>query len=243
MRKKWSLIVAVAAAMIGLLSFSMVGATRTASAQTTTATTPKTVTITLAPDYTGTATIAAGSAANTTVVTVTAKAASKDGYNTTHAGHVHLGPSCTSMGMVQYKLNDITFDATGNGTSTTTIAVAPSGITDGNHYVNFHDLSMAAGVGRGLFCGAIASGATSVPLTSASGTAVLTDNGDNTTKVQVSVIGLDPDPKNNKHMEHIHNGTCVNNGGVAYALPELTADPDWQSDGDNQRSRVFQQHR
>ena len=201
-----------------------------AHAQTATATTApgsstNGLTIVLLPDITATATFAQGSAANTTVVTITATSLTTP--NSGHAAHIHTGTACAVNGPIAYPLNDVIFDANGKGTSTTTVNAALNTINDGNHYVNVHDTTMAAmppDGGRGIFCGVIPSGATSAPMTSPLGTAVLSDNGNGTTNVKVSVIGLDTDPKYLQHAEHIHSGTCTAEGPVVYPLPELTAD-------------------
>lgn len=56
--------------------------------------------------------------------------------NSTHAAHIHTG-SCESQGAVMYPLNNITADASGNATVTTTIQNVSS-IPATGWYVNIH---------------------------------------------------------------------------------------------------------
>ncbi len=68
----------------------------------------------------------------------------------THPGHIHAG-TCAAPGEVVQPLTEITTDATGTGTMTTTVAVAPASVMDGQHVVQYHQ----AGGGPGIACAAI----------------------------------------------------------------------------------------
>ena len=52
------------------------------------------------------------------------------------------------------------------------------------------------------------------------GTGVITDNGDGTIKVVMTMQGLEP----GDHIDHIHTGSCAAQGAVVYPLTNLTAD-------------------
>ena len=54
-----------------------------------------------------------------------------------HPGHIHSG-SCAAIGGVIQPLQEITTDATGTGTMTTTVAIAPMTLMDGQHIVVYH---------------------------------------------------------------------------------------------------------
>lgn len=57
--------------------------------------------------------------------------------NSTHPGHIHQG-TCAAPGSVVAPLQDITADATGAGTMTTTVPVAADSVTMGQHIVAYH---------------------------------------------------------------------------------------------------------
>jgi hypothetical protein len=57
--------------------------------------------------------------------------------NSTHPGHIHQG-TCAAPGAVVAPLQDITADATGAGTMTTTVPVAADSVTAGQHIVAYH---------------------------------------------------------------------------------------------------------
>ena len=211
MHKRWFVVVASVMALCTLFAV-FVSSNGTARALAT----PATSTITLAPDFTGTATFAEASGKTTVTISIAGLPA-----NSSHAAHIHVGTSCASNGAVVYPLTDVVADATGKGTSTTLVNVALSAFADANHYVNVHDLSSAGGVGRSIVCGEVASGATSAALVGASGKAVITDTGNGTTSVNLTVIGLQP---STSHATHIHVGTCEAQGAVVYPLTTLTAD-------------------
>jgi hypothetical protein len=62
--------------------------------------------------------------------------------NSTHPGHIHEG-TCSAPGSVVAPLGEITADATGSGTMTTTAPVATATVTAGNHIVQYHGEGMA----------------------------------------------------------------------------------------------------
>ena len=55
----------------------------------------------------------------------------------THPGHIHQG-SCASPGSVVVPLSEITADASGSGTMTTSAAVPTDSVTSGGHIVQYH---------------------------------------------------------------------------------------------------------
>jgi hypothetical protein len=57
--------------------------------------------------------------------------------NSTHPGHIHQG-TCAAPGAVVAPLQDITADATGAGTMTTTVPVSADSVTMGQHIVAYH---------------------------------------------------------------------------------------------------------
>lgn len=57
--------------------------------------------------------------------------------NSTHPGHIHQG-TCAAVGAVVAPLQDITADATGAGTMTTTVPLASDSVTAGGHLVAYH---------------------------------------------------------------------------------------------------------
>src|SRR5579864_4431953 len=58
--------------------------------------------------------------------------------NSSHPAHIHAG-DCTSDGAIVYSLNAIEADATGNGTSETTIPSVTKGIPQSGWYLNIHN--------------------------------------------------------------------------------------------------------
>lgn len=57
--------------------------------------------------------------------------------NATHAGHIHQG-TCAAPGSVVVPLSEVTADASGSGTMTTTAAIAADSATAGQHVVVYH---------------------------------------------------------------------------------------------------------
>ena len=64
----------------------------------------------------------------------------------------------------------------------------------------------------------------SVTGSKAVGTGVITDNGDGTIKVVMTMQGLEP----GDHIDHIHTGSCAAQGAVVYPLTNLTAECQWE---------------
>ena len=57
--------------------------------------------------------------------------------NSTHPGHIHSG-TCEEIGSVVQPLQEISTDASGAGTMTATVDVAPMTAMDGQHIVVYH---------------------------------------------------------------------------------------------------------
>jgi hypothetical protein len=57
--------------------------------------------------------------------------------NGTHPGHIHSG-TCAAIGSVVQPLQEIATDATGTGTMTTTVAIAPMTLSNGQHIIVYH---------------------------------------------------------------------------------------------------------
>lgn len=55
----------------------------------------------------------------------------------THPGHIHQG-TCAAPGSVVAPLSEITADASGSGTMTTTVDVSADAATAGNHLIQYH---------------------------------------------------------------------------------------------------------
>ena len=83
------------------------------------------------------------------MVTVTLAGAPAGG----HAGHVHTG-TCESPGAPVAPLQDVTADAAGAGSSTSTIDVGMTALMNGQHIVAFHE-GTGASTGAPIACGAI----------------------------------------------------------------------------------------
>ncbi len=156
--------------------------------------------------------------------------------NSTHPEHIHAG-DCKGNGAVVYKLNPLTANNLGAGTSETTIQGVKDGIPASGWSINVHngpelspDIQFAP-----IACANITNSTTStksnqsVHLTfgssiaaneSASGTAQLSiANGKLTVKLTLS--GLVP---NSTHIAHIHKGSCQAQGAVLYPLNPVVAD-------------------
>lgn len=69
-----------------------------------------------------------------------------------HLSHIHTG-SCANQGGVKFPLNNITADASGNGTATTTVKAPVSALAGGSYYVNVHQVG--SGVPPSTSCGDI----------------------------------------------------------------------------------------
>lgn len=66
-----------------------------------------------------------------------------------HMGHIHSG-TCDALGGVVQPLEAIETDATGTGTMTTDVELAPAEVMNGQHVVVYHGTG-----GRPITCGAI----------------------------------------------------------------------------------------
>jgi hypothetical protein len=112
----------------------------------------QTVTVTLNPmggsGVSGTAVLTA--VGNTTQISLSASGFAP---NTSHATHIHTG-TCANQGPVQFPLPDLTADASGNATATTTLNVPLASLMDGNHMVQTH-VTTGANFGPGIACGDI----------------------------------------------------------------------------------------
>ncbi|HEX6926054.1 MAG TPA: hypothetical protein VF167_11590 [Longimicrobiaceae bacterium] len=58
--------------------------------------------------------------------------------NSTHPGHIHQG-TCDSVGSVVAPLSEITADASGTGSMTTTVELGADSLFAGNYIVVYHD--------------------------------------------------------------------------------------------------------
>jgi len=155
--------------------------------------------------------------------------------NSSHAARIHTG-SCAQQGNVLYALPNITADASGKATLTHTIQNVAGGLPANGWYLNVHDgtgddayskLDIAcvdihnidkstAGkeTARLTFARGMA------PSQNASGSAQLhIESGKLVVTVHVS--GLEP---GSTHPEHIHTGSCANQGAIVHPLANLIAD-------------------
>ncbi len=73
--------------------------------------------------------------------------------NTGHAGHIHRG-TCSSLGEVVAPLQEITADANGTGTMTTTVSVPSDSILRGQHLIAYHQ-DPGTNHGPTIVCGEI----------------------------------------------------------------------------------------
>jgi hypothetical protein len=67
-----------------------------------------------------------------------------------HPGHIHSG-TCDNIGGVVQPLQPITTDASGSGTMTATVDMAPMTVMNGQHVISYH----AAGGGPTITCAPI----------------------------------------------------------------------------------------
>lgn len=70
-----------------------------------------------------------------------------------HAGHVHQG-TCDAIGPVVAPLQDVAADASGNGTSTSTLTLPMDSVMNGRHVISYHQAA-GANPGPPASCGAI----------------------------------------------------------------------------------------
>lgn len=166
--------------------------------------------------------------------------------NSTHPAHIHTG-SCTQDGPVLYPLANVVANASGIGTSTTTVSGVGGGIPAQGWYINVHNgpgLSPAVQY-EPIACGNVFSpwrgvdsqmsrvwlGAASDPDQHAWGGTQLWIDGD-ALVVRLWLGGLAP---NSRHAAHIHDGSCAYQGGIAYPLNTVVAD----GTGDAQSTTVI----
>lgn len=97
----------------------------------------------------GDATVAAGEASGQSRVVVNLRAARTA--SGVHQGHIHQG-TCDSLGGVVVPLPPITV-AGGVGTASSSVAVDPMSVMDGNHVVAYHEAG--GNPGRPVVCGEI----------------------------------------------------------------------------------------
>ena len=155
----------------------------------------------------------------------------------THPAHIHAGSCKGTVKTIVYPLTNVVADATGAGSSITSIRDVTGGIPASGWYLNVHN-------GPGLTpdiqytpitCADIVNPTPSlktkqtvnVPLAdalsanqAASGVAHLTlSNGQLT--VVLAMKGLVPE---STHAVHIHSGSCASQGKILYPLKPITAD-------------------
>ena len=127
--------------------------------------------------------------------------------------HIHEG-ACDSLGGVKYPLSSVV-----SGRSVTLVDATLASIQNGNMAINLH--KSVAEIGTYTACGniplseQIAVGLGELNDSGQTGVAVLTAMGTQT-QVTISASAL-PDSQ----PVHIHNGSCDNLGGVAYALTNV----------------------
>jgi len=156
--------------------------------------------------------------------------------NSTHPEHIHKG-DCSSNGDIIYKLNPLTANSLGVGTSETTIPGVKDGILAKGWYINIHNgpgISPAIQFAP-IACANITNPTTSTKINqsvhltlkgttaadeSASGTAQLSIASGKLT-VKLTLTGLTP---NSTHIAHIHKGSCEAQGAVLYPLTSVVAD-------------------
>ncbi len=154
-----------------------------------------------------------------------------------HPAHIHQAPSCQAGGPVLFALHPVVADAVGVGTATTSID-STNGIPRTGWIVNVHNGPGLTPTVQSLpiACVAIHNYArvhgllvlrytldpTAAADQHASGQAWLSVTHHALT-VKVVVRGLVP---GSVHMEHIHAGSCTNQGKVLYMLKNLVADGD-----------------
>jgi len=151
--------------------------------------------------------------------------------NSTHPTQIYAGSS-NHGGKMLYPLQDIASDNMGNATATSTVNNVAKGIPTTGWNVSIHNGPgvTAADEAVSISCGDISN--TSLAHTvkvdmntspgkdqAASGMVLLTLSGEQLT-VKLAMSGLEP---NSVHPFHIHRGNCLNQGGVAYHIPNVVA--------------------
>lgn len=156
--------------------------------------------------------------------------------NSTHPEHIHAG-DCKSNGAIVYKLNPLTANGLGVGTSETTIPGVKDGIPASGWYINVHNgpglspdsqfapiacvnITNSTTSTKGNQSVHVSFGSTAAANESANGTAQLSI-ADGKLTVKLTLSGLVP---NSTHVAHIHKGSCSAQGAVLYPLNAVVAD-------------------
>lgn len=156
--------------------------------------------------------------------------------NSTHPEHIHKG-DCSSNGDIVYKLNPLTANSLGVGTSETTIPGVKDGILAKGWYINIHN---GPGISPAIQFAPIACANITNPTTSTKsnqsvhltleGTTAANESANGTAQlsiasgkltVKLTLTGLTP---NSTHIAHIHKGSCEAQGAVLYPLTSVVAD-------------------
>jgi hypothetical protein len=168
--------------------------------------------------------------------------------NSTHPARVYAA-SCTqtNLGQILYQLKPVIVDATGLGTSQTTILGVQGGIPSNQWAINVHNgpnmtSDMNAVENRSLACANITTvhtgpqgdpqanvtfnpNGTTSPDEHAAGMVTLTLEQTATDpilqKVVITMSGLIP---GSRHVAHVHSGSCVMQGPILFPLTTLQAD-------------------
>ncbi len=147
------------------------------------------------------------------------------------------GGDCRSAGKKLYTLDNVVADEAGVVTVTSTVKNVVDGIPTNGWYVNVHNGPALSSDTQSLAiaCGNVVSANPAVkvaqsaqseltnafsPNEASAGVVQLTLSG-NILTVKLAMSGLEP---NSNHMAHIHQGSCVSQGKVVYALNSLKAD-------------------
>jgi Cu/Zn superoxide dismutase len=156
--------------------------------------------------------------------------------SSSHAMHIHPGSCANQPTPTSVPFPDISATAGGAVKQTVVSKLVPGGIPSGS-YLNIH-LAPSAQLGTPkdvsftpIACADIPAGTTPTgPVTlnlktpprngqTPTGATTLTYNGTNhTLRVEMRATGLSP---NSAHAVHIHSGSCLAQGDVLYALPDL----------------------
>lgn len=195
---------------------------------------PKQVMVQLKHEPSGTADLKWNAQSHELSVTVTMSGLQA---KTIHPAHIHSGSCAKPSDAVVYPLDNVVADADGNAKVTTVIQNVANGITASGWYINVHNGPdmMTADQKMSITCGDISNpnasattdqsvtstlAGTTAPNQSASGTAQLMIS-DTTVTVAITLNGLVP---NSSHIAHLHEGSCEQQGKVAFMLKPIVAD-------------------